>query len=205
MWLLFGLQWQGCQAKESIPIAPFLKKKKGRYHTGAFSHLTRWDQSTHWNLVKRDKSLQEWVFLLRIGLNRSMGLPNVQRCSQMCTNDVQRSQIWLICRECRQLVGLAFLVFTWWGSSGCRRNRGICFQEASHPGVNLLPYSPIHVQWGYAPCAVGVCTNNLVFATTLFARHNFAYLSCYPLYFAIPFHCRAAQEHFLFLYNRCNV
>ena len=136
------------------------------------------------------------------------------KCVQMM---FKQSQIWLICRECRQLLGLAFLVFTWWGSSGCHGNRGICLQEASHPGVNLLPYSPIHVQWGYtpcavgvctmcsgcmhhvqwgyAPCAVGVCTNNLVFATTLFARHNFAHLS---RYFATAFHCRAAQEHFLY-------
>ena len=49
-----GLPGQGVHSKSTV-----LKKKKRRYHTGAFSHLTRGDQSTHWNLVKRDKSLQE--------------------------------------------------------------------------------------------------------------------------------------------------
>ena len=53
--------------------------------------------------------------------------------------------------------------------------------------------------------AVRVCTNNSVFATTLFARHNLADLSRHPLYSgAAIYYCRAAREQFLkslFLYN----
>ena len=56
--------------------------------------------------------------------------------------------------------------------------------------------------------AVEVCTNNSVFATTLFARHNLTHLSRHPLYSGAAIYCRAAQEQFLkslFLYNLCKV
>ena len=79
----------------------------------------------------------------------------------------------------------------------------VSVSEASLPGVTN---SPIHVQVGiHHVHAVRVCTNNSVFATTLFARHNLADLSRHPLFSgAAIYYCRAAQEQFLkslFLYN----